>query len=115
MLNKLTTESQINGGIIQGVAQAILERRHEDNLTGRILNPNLEEYKLTFAMEVPEIEIHLYDPGHGKVSGIGEPAVIPTASAIANAIFNATGVRVSRLPATPDIFLEAAAQKGGKG
>jgi len=113
VINRLTTESQINGGIVQGIAQALLEKRAEDNLTGRILNPNLEEYKLTGAMEIPEIEIHLYEP-HGRVSGIGEPAVVPTSSAIANAIYNATGVRVPSLPATPDVFLAAAAaQKGG--
>jgi xanthine dehydrogenase YagR molybdenum-binding subunit len=114
VINRLTTESQINGGIVQGIAQALLEKRFEDNLTGRILNADLEEYKLTGALEIPEIEIHLYEP-HGKVSGIGEPAVIPTASAIANAIYNATGVRMPSLPATPDVFLAAAAaQKGGR-
>jgi xanthine dehydrogenase YagR molybdenum-binding subunit len=115
VMNKLTTESQIFGAVVQGIAQALLERRHEDTLTGRILNANFEEYKLTGAMDIPAIEVILYDPNHGRVSGIGEPAIVPTASAIANAIYNATGVRVPELPATPDIFLAAAAaQKGGR-
>jgi xanthine dehydrogenase YagR molybdenum-binding subunit len=106
VINRLTTESQAYGGIIQGIAQALLERRHADDLTGRILNPNLEEYKLTGPMETPEIEIHLFDT-YNKVSGIGEPVVIPTGAALANAVFNATGRRVPELPMTPDVVLKA--------
>jgi xanthine dehydrogenase YagR molybdenum-binding subunit len=106
VINRLTAESQAYGGVIQGIAQALLERRHADDITGRILNPNLEEYKLTGPMETPEIEIHLFDT-HNKVSGIGEPVVIPTGAALANAVFNATGKRVPELPMTPDVVLKA--------
>jgi xanthine dehydrogenase YagR molybdenum-binding subunit len=106
IMNPLTAESQVIGGIIQGVAQALLERRHADDTTGRVLNPNLEEYKLTGPFETPEVEIYLFDT-HNKVSGIGEPAVIPTGGAIANAVFNAIGLRVTELPMTPDLVLQA--------
>jgi xanthine dehydrogenase YagR molybdenum-binding subunit len=106
IMNRLTAESQVVGGIVQGVAQALLERRHTDDLTGRVLNPNLEEYKLTGSMETPAVEIYLFDT-HNKVTGIGEPAVIPTGAAIANAVFNAIGVRVAELPITPDLVLQA--------
>jgi xanthine dehydrogenase YagR molybdenum-binding subunit len=111
VLNRLATTSQINGGVIQGVGQALYEYRWMDDLTGRMLNPNLEEYKLPYAQEIPEIDVVLYDNPIGKVSGIGEPPVIPTASAIANAVYNAIGVRVTSLPLTPDKVLAALAGK----
>jgi xanthine dehydrogenase YagR molybdenum-binding subunit len=106
IINRLTAESQVYGAVIQGIAQAILERRHACDLTGRVLNPNLEEYKLTGPMETPEIEVYLFDT-HNKVSGIGEPPVIPTAAAIANAVYNAVGVYPRELPLTPDVVLQA--------
>lgn len=106
VLNRLTAESQVYGGVIQGIAQALLERRHACDLTGRILNPNLEEYKLTGPMETPEIEVYLFDT-HNKVTGIGEPPVIPTAAAITNAVYNAIGVYPRELPMTPEVILQA--------
>ena len=82
-----------------------------DDLTGRMLNPTLEEYKLPHSWEIPEIEVVLYDNPIGKVSGIGEPPVIPTAAAIANAVFNAIGVRITSLPMTPDRVLAVLAKQ----
>jgi xanthine dehydrogenase YagR molybdenum-binding subunit len=111
ILNRLATTSQINGGVVQGIGQALFEYRWMDDQTGRMLNPNLEEYKLPFAHEIPPIEVVLYDNPIGKVSGIGEPPVIPTASAIANAVYNAIGVRITSLPMTPDKVLAALAAK----
>jgi len=131
VLNRLQAENQVTGGIIQGTGTALLERRHVDNLTGRMLNPNLEEYKLCGSFEAAGVNITMDSPYRtlgpeergvvaividnptGKVSGIGEPAVIGVQAAIANAIFNAIGVHVARQPATPDRVLAALAQKGG--
>ena len=73
VLNRLQAETQLVSAITQGIAQALLEYRQMDNLTGRMLNPNLEEYKLTHAREFPEIHVECFENPIGKVSGIGEP------------------------------------------
>jgi xanthine dehydrogenase YagR molybdenum-binding subunit len=111
ILNRAATQSQIVGGVIQGIGQALLELRTMDDQTGRMLNPNLEDYKLPHSMEIPEIDCVLYDNPIGKVTGIGEPPVIPTAGAIANAVYNAIGVRITSLPITPDKVLAALGKK----
>jgi len=72
-----------------------------------VLNPNLETYKLPGLADIPEIEVVLLDMPEKGVIGIGEPVTIPTASAIANAVANALGVRVTRLPITPQRVLAA--------
>lgn len=106
VLNKLTAESQLIGGVIQGLCMALLEDRKMDEPTGRMLNPNMETYKVLGSLEVPEIVPVLYET-HDKVAGIGEPAVIPTAAACVNAVYNATGVRLRTLPMTPKRWFEA--------
>jgi xanthine dehydrogenase YagR molybdenum-binding subunit len=113
VLNRLQAETQLVSAITQGIAQALLEYRQMDNLTGRMLNPNLEEYKLTHAREFPEIHVECFENPIGKVSGIGEPPVIPVAAAIGNAVFNATGARIPDAPITPDKVLRALAQRRG--
>jgi xanthine dehydrogenase YagR molybdenum-binding subunit len=108
VMNRLTVESQVNGGIIQGLGFALTEEQVYDWQTGRMVNPNLEEYKLPGPWEMPEIEVIMYEPEDAKgVAGMAEPAVIPTASAIANAVYNACGARVRSLPLTPKHVLEA--------
>ncbi|KAB2878809.1 xanthine dehydrogenase family protein molybdopterin-binding subunit [bacterium] len=110
-MNRLTLESQINGGIIQGVSYALFENRLLDAQTGIMVNPNLEQYKIAGSMDIPEIESVVIDVNRGQSStgamGIGEPATIPTAAAIANAVFHATGVRVRELPMTPAVVFKA--------
>jgi xanthine dehydrogenase YagR molybdenum-binding subunit len=110
-LNPLALESQINGGIIQGLSYALYEDRLLDKRSGRMLNPNLEQYKIAGAREVPEIDVVLLEQLLGRSStdagGIGEPANIATAAAIANAFYNATGARLRELPMTPARVLEA--------
>lgn len=131
VLNRLQAENQVTGGIIQGIGTALLEERQMDNVTGRMLNPNFEEYKLCGAFEAGGINITLdppyrtlgadergiatiiYDNPTGKVSGIGEPAIIGVHAAISNAIFNAIGAQVPVMPATPDRVLAALARKKG--
>ncbi|MDE0187045.1 MAG: xanthine dehydrogenase family protein molybdopterin-binding subunit [Candidatus Poribacteria bacterium] len=109
VMNRLTCESQINGGVIMGLGYALLENRIMDPLTGYMINPNLEDYKIVGAMEVPEIKSIAFDTDR-KVTGVGEPATIPTAGAIANAVYNAIGVRIRDLPITADKILNALAE-----
>jgi len=107
IVNKLTCESQINGGVIQGIGYALYEGRVMDRVTGVMLNPNFETYKLPNGADVPPIEIVLLDMPERGVIGVGEPCHIPTAAAIANAVANALGVRITSLPITPDKVLAA--------
>jgi xanthine dehydrogenase YagR molybdenum-binding subunit len=107
ILNRLSWESQINGGIIMGMGYALYEERIMDKTSGVLLNPNFETYKLTGLADAPEIEVVLFEMPERGVIGIGEPATIPTAAAIANAVANALGVRVSSLPITPQHVLAA--------
>ena len=107
IINKITLESQINGGIIMGLGYALYEERVMDDLSGVVLNPNFETYKLPGFADVPEIEIVLINMPERGVIGIGEPATVPTAGAIANAVANAIGVRVGSLPITPAKILAA--------
>ena len=101
VVNKLTCETLINGGIIMGMGYALYEERVMDSTTGVVLNPNFETYKLPNFADVPDIEVILMEMPERGVIGVGEPCTIPTASAIANAVANALGVRVSSLPITP--------------
>ncbi len=115
-INPLALESQINGGVLQGVSYALYENRVLDKNTGLMLNANLDMYKILGARETPTIEIVLLEEYRGRNStdagGIGEPSTIPTAAAVANAVYNAIGVRMRELPMTPARVLEALAKKG---
>src|SRR6185503_6238310 len=102
-----TCESQVNGGILMGIGYALYEERVMDKASGVVLNPNLETYKLPGLADTPEIEVILLDMPERGVIGIGEPVTIPTAAAVANAVANATGARVSSLPITPERVLKA--------
>jgi xanthine dehydrogenase YagR molybdenum-binding subunit len=107
ILNRLTCESQLNGGVIMGMGYALYEERVMDRNSGVMLNPNFETYKLTGLADVPEIEIIFFDMPERGVIGIGEPSTVPTAAAIANAVANALGVRINSLPITPQRVLAA--------
>jgi xanthine dehydrogenase YagR molybdenum-binding subunit len=110
-VNRLAIESQINGGIIQGVSYALHERRVIDRGTGRMVNADLEHYRIAGARDAPRIEAVVLDHFRGRsntdASGIGEPATVPTCAAIANAVAHAIGARVRSLPLTPARVLEA--------
>jgi len=111
ILNPLLWESQVNGGVIQGISFALLEQRIIDHRYGVVLNADMETYKVLGALEVPEIEIIPFPVAAGfnntQAVGIGEPAIIPTAAAVANAVANALGLRIADLPITPDKVLDA--------
>jgi xanthine dehydrogenase YagR molybdenum-binding subunit len=110
-LNPLALESQINGGILQGISYALYEDRVLDRQTGRMVNANLEQYKIAGSRETPKIESVIIEEYIGRSStdagGIGEPSTIPTAAAVANAVYNATGIRLRELPMTPARVLAA--------
>ncbi len=107
IMDKLTAESQVYGGIIMGLGFALYENRILDRNTARMVNPNMEWYLLPGMSDIPEIDITLVDqPDRGPV-GLGEPPVISTAAAVANAVANAIGVRVRKLPLSPDAILQA--------
>ncbi len=111
VLNPLAVQSQVNGGVIHGVSWALYENRVLDPKTGRMLNPTLDTYKILGAKEAPTVDVVLLEQYVGKtntdVHGIGEPANIATAAAVANAVYNAIGVRIRELPMTPQTVLKA--------
>jgi xanthine dehydrogenase YagR molybdenum-binding subunit len=106
ILNRLATESQINGGMIQSIGMALYEGRVMDERLGLMVNPGFGDYKLSGALEIGEL-IAVIDDGDPRqaVIGIAEPANIPGVGAVANAVYNACGVRVRDLPITPDKIL----------
>lgn len=107
-LNRLTMESQINGGMIQSLGMALWEGRVIDSDLGLQLNPQFGDYKLPGTLEMPELVPIIDDEDKREaVIGIAEPAIIPALGAVVNAVFNATGVRIRELPITPDKILMA--------
>jgi len=110
-INALQTESQIHGGILQGISYALFEQRIIDRAAGHVLNANLEQYKILRSREMPAIEVVVLENYQGMSStdayGVAEPAIIPTAPAVANAVYNAVGVRMRELPMTPANVLSA--------
>ncbi|HZP60049.1 MAG TPA: molybdopterin cofactor-binding domain-containing protein, partial [Opitutaceae bacterium] len=107
VVNPLTCRSQVNGGVIMGLGYALYEERVMDRASGVVLNNNLETYKLPGAADMPEIDVVFIDMPERGIIGVAEPVTIPTAAAIANAVANALGVRISSLPITPDKVLAA--------
>jgi xanthine dehydrogenase YagR molybdenum-binding subunit len=105
-LNRLALESQINGGMIQSLGMALWEGRVMDAQLGMQLNPGFGDYKFPGSLEIPEMVpiIDDYDKREAVI-GIAEGCIIPTLGAIANAVFNACGLRVRELPITPDKVL----------
>ena len=105
-VNPLTAQSQVIGAMIQGASWALLENRILDPNVGTMVNPNLEWYKI-FApadmFEAHSILTPVANLGNNtSTAGIGEPPIVPTLAAVANAVFNAIGVRIRELPITPD-------------
>lgn len=111
ILNRLPAESQIKGGVIQGVGMAFSEELLIDRLTAVPINPNYRDAKVPTHLEAPEVEVIFiehadpYGPFGGKV--VGEPPITAAVATIANAIFNATGKRFKELPITPDKIVRA--------
>src|SRR6266403_644475 len=105
-LNRLTMESQLNGGMIQSLGMALWEGRVMDAELGLQLNPGFGDYKLPGSLEMPEFVPIIDDEDKREVViGIAEACIIPSMGALANAVFNACGLRVRELPITPDKIL----------
>ena len=109
-INPLGAEGQIQGGVTQGIGYALTEEMLHDE-KGFPTNPNFTDYKLPTIMGVPLIEPLIVEGHYGNgpygAKGIGEVNIVPPAPAIANAVFDATGVRVRKLPLKPESVLEA--------
>jgi xanthine dehydrogenase YagR molybdenum-binding subunit len=114
IVNPLGASSQLEGGVIQGVGYALMEDLVVDPTTGVPVNGHLDDYKLPTIADVPEIVwdfVNVADenlPNLGA-KGLGEPPIVPTAAAIANAFAHATGRRAASLPLTPARVLETLA------
>jgi CO/xanthine dehydrogenase Mo-binding subunit len=108
-INPLCCQQQIEGAVVMGTSIGLMEELKVEK--GKILNPSFTDYKLLTACDIPDIEpiivetIHEYGPFGAK--GLGEPAFAPTASAIANAVSDAIGVKITDLPITPEKILKA--------
>ena len=110
LVNHKTAESQIFGGCIMNICGALMEERIMDQKLGRVMNADMEFYKLAGIGDIGEIVVHInIEPEFDKrgVIGLGEPAAIALLTAIGNAVANAIGVRVPRMPMTPDRVLAA--------
>jgi isoquinoline 1-oxidoreductase beta subunit len=104
VVNPDTIVAQIEGSVILGLSTTFKEKIEFAN--GGVKSANFDDYKIIRMSEVPEIEVHIVKSKE-KIGGIGEPGVTPLAPAVANAVFNATGARIRRLPLTPKTVLEA--------
>ena len=115
IVNPLGARSQVEGGIIQAVGHTLSEARLLDPETGTVLTQTLDAYKLPTIADVPEIVCEFVDEPDAHLTnlgskGLGEPPIIPTAAAIANAIRDATGAHVRSVPITRDELLRALAE-----
>jgi xanthine dehydrogenase YagR molybdenum-binding subunit len=114
IVNPLAASSQAEGGVIQGIGYALTEELVVDPTTGLPVNGHLDDYKVPTIADVPEIVVDFVNvadenlPNLGA-KGLGEPPIVPTAAAIANAFAHATGRRAAALPLTPARVLEALA------
>ena len=112
LVNPKLADSQMHGGIIMSICAALMEERVMDENTGRVLNADMEFYKLAGISDIGEIEVKMdVTPEHDKrgIIGLGEPSAVPGMASIANAVANAIGVRVPSLPLTPRNVLNALA------
>jgi CO/xanthine dehydrogenase Mo-binding subunit len=114
-INPMLLEGQVYGGVMMGIGYALSEQVILEK--GENMNPNFRDYKILTAKDVPPIQapvLETYDKdGPFGAKGIGEPGCVPTAPAIANAIYNAVGVRIKDLPVTPERVLAAIREKKG--
>lgn len=111
IVDALTARSQVNGGVIQGVSYALYEDRRLDRNLGDMVNPTFDTYRIAGIQDCPQIDVILTSLESGfnnaGMMGLGEPATVPTAGAVANAVANAIGARVTEIPMTPARVLAA--------
>ena len=110
IVNPKTARSQLIGGMIWGVSSALHEAAHIDPRYGNYVNGDLAEYLVPVHADIPAIDAVMLDDFDDKanelgIKGVGELGVCGTGAAVANAVFNATGVRVRNFPITMDKLL----------
>jgi xanthine dehydrogenase YagR molybdenum-binding subunit len=121
MLNRLTYRNQVCGGITMGIGFGMTEVRTLDRQTGKMVNRNLHDYKMPTALDVPAevtpvvIDLNDTEANTTGAKGLGEPVTIPTAAAIANAVYDAIGVRVTETPINPTQMCRLLAQAEKEG
>jgi CO/xanthine dehydrogenase Mo-binding subunit len=120
IVNPLMVDSQVVGGVTQGIGFALTEERLVDMGRGVVMNANLENYLVPTVLDVPEIvnvRVDLPDPVANPTGakGIGEPPLVPTAPAIANAVYDAIGVRIRQTPLCRQRVLTALAEQRTRG
>lgn len=116
LINPALAEAQVHGGMSMGIGYALSEQLLYDGRTGRTLNNNLLDYKLSTIMDHPHLEaqfIEHYEPTSAYgTKGLGEPPACPVAPAIRNAVLQATGVPVNRIPMTPHVLFARFREEG---
>jgi CO/xanthine dehydrogenase Mo-binding subunit len=121
VLNRMTYENQVWGGITMGIGFACTEQRVlDEGQTGKLVNRNWHDYKLPTAEDVPSdmsavtVDLHDQECNATGAKGLGEPVTIPTAAAVANAVYHATGVRVTETPISPMRLVQLLAEQRRK-
>jgi CO/xanthine dehydrogenase Mo-binding subunit len=111
IINPLTAESQAHGGVTMGIGMALFEELLWDRATGIHLNTNIHDYRVPTHLDIPKIDVlFLNEPDpYGPLGAkpMGEPPIVPVPGAIANAVYNAIGVRMTKLPMNPHNVLAA--------
>jgi CO/xanthine dehydrogenase Mo-binding subunit len=122
VMNRLTYDNQVIGGIAMGIGLATTEMRVLDaGQTGKMVNRNWHDYKLPTALDVPaEVTCLPIEPvdteaNNTGAKGLGEPATIPTAAAVANAVYHATGLRITDTPIHPQQLAQRLADRPKEG
>ncbi|MDP6561156.1 MAG: molybdopterin-dependent oxidoreductase, partial [Candidatus Binatia bacterium] len=113
LINPPNAENQVSGGVHQGLGYALSEEVKME--AGKVLNPNFREYGIRYADDMPRVEYcfieNMNGPGPYGAKGLGEQPGIPTAAAVANAIYDAVGVRIKSIPITPEKILKELREK----
>jgi putative selenate reductase molybdopterin-binding subunit len=117
VINPALAESQVEGGAAQGIGYGLMEDLVCED--GQVVNPRFSSYKIPTATEMPPVRsywVETNDPqGPYGAKGLGEMGLVPTAAAIANAVYDATGARITRIPLTPEPVLDAIDAARGDG
>jgi CO/xanthine dehydrogenase Mo-binding subunit len=116
-INRVDCENQIQGGAVMGIGYGMLEKQVIDGPTGICVNPNMVDFKIPSILDVPDIEPIIVEPddplGPFGAKGVGEPPTSPPAPAIANAVYNAIGVRFNEIPINIQSILDGLEKRKG--
>ncbi len=116
LINPALAEAQVHGGMSMGIGYALSEQELFDSRSGRTLNNNLLDYKLSTFMDHPHLEAQFVENAEPTsaygTKALGEPPTCPVAPAIRNAVLNATGVSINTIPMTPHVLFEEFTKNG---